>query len=84
LTIPGGPGAGGYRFMGSTQQVKLKLLHEEDLLNYINDLRTKVRAHIQVRSCEIARLPPNLAERGVAATLSADCVLEWVSLQEGQ
>lgn len=84
LTIPGGPGAGGYRFMSSTQQVKLKLLHEGDLLNYINDLRTKVRAHIQVRSCEIERLPPNLAERGTAATLSASCVLEWVSLQEGQ
>jgi hypothetical protein len=83
LTIPSGPSAGGYRFLSSTQQVKLKLLHEGDLLNYIADLRSNVHAHIQIRSCEIERLTPNPAEKGVAANLSASCQLEWISLQEG-
>jgi hypothetical protein len=83
LTIPSGPSAGGYRFLSSTQQVKLKLLHEGDLLNYIADLRSKIRAHIQIRSCDIERLAPNPVEKGIAANLSANCQLEWISLQEG-
>ena len=83
LTLPAGANAGTYRFLSSTQKIRLKMLHEGDLLGLIDDLRTTVRAHLQLRSCELERIPPNPLERGINANLSANCVLDWITVQEG-
>ena len=64
-------------------RVSLKLLHEMDLVNFINDLRSKARAFIRVRelpgsSCQPQRQCRRFldADRGVPDRLDNDCTGE--------
>ncbi len=75
------PGSG-FAFYASAMKVQLKLLHEEDLIRLINDLRQQARALIQVKSCNVSRLPRGGAESGSHAQLQADCQIDWVTLRE--
>ncbi len=77
------PGASGsFDFYASTMQLKMQLLHEEDLLNFLNDLRTQTRAFIRVRNCNVERLPAGQGERNSGAQLHAECTLDWITLRE--
>jgi hypothetical protein len=71
-----------FAFYSSTMKVQLKLLHEEDLARLLNDLRQQARALIQVKSCNVSRLPRGNSERGATAQLQADCEIDWVTLRE--
>jgi len=75
------PGSG-FAFYASTMKLQLKLLHEEDLTRLLDDLRSQARALIQVRSCNVTRLPHGGAEPGSLAQLQADCQIDWVTLHE--
>jgi hypothetical protein len=79
--LPGGPLAGEYEFVASTMNLQMPLLHEDDLLGFLADLRKAVHAHLLVRDCSIERLPQS-AERGVAAQLRAVCTIDWITLRE--
>jgi hypothetical protein len=78
------PGASGnYEFLTSTMQLRMKLLHEEDLLNFLADLRDLAPAYIRVRNCDVARLPKASGEsRGVPPQLDADCTIDWITIRE--
>lgn len=84
-SVAGGAG-GGFTAMSSQMRMKLRILHEGDLLGFLDDLRAAVQATIQVRSCSIDRIDPNGGEVPAAQTnraqLLAECTLEWISLQE--
>ena len=57
----------------------MRLLHEEDLLNFITRLQREAKAMVLVRNCKVTRLPSgNSAD---AAQLLADCAMEWVTLR---
>ena len=71
----------GYAFYASTMKVQLKLLHEEDLTRFVDDLRRQAKALIQVKSCNVSRLPRNETEGSVVAQLQADCLIDWLTLQ---
>lgn len=78
-----GSGNSGYTFMNSAMRVKLALLHEEDLLRFISDLKTLAPAIIRVRSCRIARstaasLPAG--NTGMPPQLQAECAIDWITL----
>ena len=75
------PGSG-YAYYASSMKMQLKLLHEEDLTRLLDDLRRQARALIQVRSCNVSRLPRGGAEGGIPAQLQADCQIDWVTLRE--
>jgi hypothetical protein len=79
--LPGGAQAGDYEFMSSTMNLQMPLLHENDLLGFLADLRQNVHAHLLVRDCSIERMPQT-PERGVAAQLRAACTIDWVTLRE--
>jgi hypothetical protein len=79
--LPGGAQAGDYEFMSSTMNLQMPLLHENDLLGFLADLRRNVHAHLLVRDCAIERMPQS-AERGVAAQLRAVCTIDWITLRE--
>lgn len=68
----------GYDFMVSSMKLQMRLLHEEDLLNFLADLRDNIRALTSVKSCNVVRqtLP------GSAAQLTADCAIDWITLRE--
>ncbi|MBI2308725.1 MAG: hypothetical protein HYU78_15660 [Rhodocyclales bacterium] len=70
----------GYSFRGSAMKMQLKLLHEGDLLDFINDLRAHARAYVRVRSCTVSRIARG-AIPGDAAQLDADCQLDWITIQ---
>lgn len=84
ILIPAGAAAGTHRFLLSSQHFKTRLLHEGDLLAFLDDLRRNVKAYLIVRECRIERIPQNPAERGIAAQLTADCRLDWITLQEAK
>lgn len=82
--LPGGAAAGGFEIMSSQMRLQLQLLHEGELLNFLSELRDAVPALVQVRSCTIERLAPGNTDRGKNAQLTAECILEWITLREGK
>jgi hypothetical protein len=72
--LPGGAAAGGFTIMASQMRLHMRLLHEGDLLNVLDDLRATAPALIQVRGCKI--------DHSASAQLNADCTLEWITLKE--
>lgn len=80
-TLPGASAS--YEFLSSTMQMRMKLLHEEDLLNFIADLRGAAQAFIRVRRCDVERLPKATGEsRGLPPQLAAECTIEWITVRE--
>jgi hypothetical protein len=79
--LPGGAVAGDYEFMSSTMNLRMPLLHENDLLGFLADLRRNVHAHLMVRDCTIDRTP-QAQDRGIAAQLQAICTIDWITLRE--
>ena len=68
----------GYDFMVSTMKLQMQLLHEEDLLNFLADLRDSIRAYTSVKSCDVVRR----TILGSPAQLTADCTIDWITLRE--
>ncbi len=80
-TLPGGSAS--YEFLLSSMQLRMKLLHEDDLLNFLSDLRGTAQAYIRVRRCDVARLPKASGEsRGVQPQLGAECTIDWITIRE--
>ena len=65
----------------SRLRLRLDLLHEEDLLGLLADLRRQFRALLHVRSCSIERLPEAESEGGWAM-LRSQCNVDLLSLRE--
>lgn len=75
------PGSG-FAFVASAMKIQLKLLHEEDLTRFLNDLRQQAKALVQIKSCNVSRLPRGSSENGTPAQLQADCQIDWITLRE--
>ncbi|HCZ17622.1 MAG TPA: hypothetical protein PL117_00080 [Accumulibacter sp.] len=72
-----------FSFFVSAMKIQLKLLHEEDLLRLIDDLRRQAKALVRVRSCQVERLPATGDDRsGGRAHLLADCEIDWLTLRD--
>ncbi len=78
LPLENGPAAG-YAYHSSQLKIQLRLLHEEDLLNFIARLQREAKAMVLVRNCKLSRLPPGNSADG--AQLLAECGMEWVTLR---
>lgn len=63
----------------SRMSLRITLLHEEDLLGLLADLRAKPGTLLGVRACSIERIPPG---EPMAAALRAACSIDWMSLRE--
>lgn len=63
----------GYVFFRSASRIQLTLLHEEDLLRFLNLARQEARALLLVRDCTLSRLPTS------EGMLSAECELDWIT-----
>lgn len=77
LAAPGTSGA--YEFYASPMQLRLPLLHEGDLVNFLGDLEQSASAFIRPRSCTVERAAP---AAGTNAQLRADCVIDWITVRE--
>ncbi|MRW88938.1 hypothetical protein GJ699_02970 [Duganella sp. FT80W] len=68
---------GEFQLRGSRMRLHMELLHELDLFNFFQDLRS--RGFYAVQDCSIKRLGVVAGTPG-AATLGADCTLNWITL----
>ena len=66
-----------YAYHSSHLRIQLRLVHEEDLLNFVQQLQHRAKAMVLVRNCQVRRTsaPTSLAQ------LSADCDMEWITLR---
>ena len=78
VSAPGKPGS--VDFFASTMKVELALLHEEDLLRFLADLRESGNAFYSVQKCALART--GQAATGVTITprLKAECDIDMVTI----
>ena len=76
------PNSNGLDFMSSPMKLQMALLHENDLLDFLADLRAGVQGYIRVSKCDISRASVAATEHGPTAQLHADCDLQWITLRE--
>lgn len=72
----------GPRFMVTPQRFSAKLLHEGDLLSFIDALKSSAHAFIVMRECSVVRLPDSGRTSQLQAQLGADCQFDWVTMVE--
>jgi hypothetical protein len=78
LSAPGKPG--NIDFYASAMRVDLQLLHEEDLLRFLNDLRDSGNAYYSVRNCAMSRTGSAGPGATMAPRLRADCSIDLITL----
>jgi len=66
----------------STMKLQLSLLHEEDLTRLLDDLRRQARALVQIRRCDVSRIPRSGGENTLQGLLQAECLIDWITLRE--
>ncbi|HYD57639.1 MAG TPA: hypothetical protein VEB41_12080 [Burkholderiales bacterium] len=77
-SLPGKPGS--VDFHASTMKVDLALLHEEDLLRFLTDLRNSGNAFYAVRRCALARTGQPLASATISPRLRAECEIDLITV----
>lgn len=73
---------GNYRLMESDMSVQLALLHEGDLLKFLDALNTQRAGIFTVRDCGLKRTSGNVFDPVLRPNLNAECTLSWLTLQE--
>ena len=71
---------GNVDFYASTMKVDLALLHEEDLLRFLADLRESGNAYYAVRKCGLMRTGQAVSGAGMTPRLRADCEIDLITL----
>jgi hypothetical protein len=77
-SVPGKPA--NVDFFVSTMRVDLALLHEEDLVRFLSDLRASGNAYYSVKRCHIARTGSAVPGSSITARLRADCVIDLITI----
>lgn len=70
-----------FSYYTSPMRIQLRLLHEEDLLNFLARIQKEASALVLVRSCKLSPLPSQNSERISLALLTAECDLQWVTVR---
>jgi len=70
-----------YAYFASPMRLQLRLLHEQDLLLFLNRLQQEARAMVLIRNCKLARPPETTEVRAHMPQLAADCELQWITVQ---
>lgn len=77
-SVPGKPGS--VEFYVSTMKVELALLHEEDLLRFLSDLRNSGNAYYAVQRCAVTRTGQAITSGGITPRLRADCDIDLITI----
>ncbi len=81
-TLPGIPPPGQIDVLSSRMTVKLPLLHEGDLIDFLEGLKRASVGFFITQGCRIQRgasVPGNDAPQ-LQASLSAECTLDWLTI----
>ncbi len=77
-SVPGKPA--GVDFFASTMQVNMALLHEEDLLRFLGDLRASGNAYYSVKKCVVTRSGQAATGTTLTPRLRADCSIDLITI----
>jgi len=80
-SLPGKPG--NVDSYASTMKIELGLLHEGDLLRFLEDLRASGNAYYAVNQCSIARSAPAAPGARLAPRLRAACEIDLITIHDG-
>ena len=67
-------------FFTSTMRVEMQLLHEEDLLRFLADLRASGNAYYSVKRCAITRTGQTVGGATMTPRLSAQCDIDLITI----
>ena len=70
--------------MASPMKLDLLLLHENDLLDFISDLRDNVQGYLRVSKCDMSRASAAVADHGPTPQLKASCEVNWITIRGKQ
>jgi len=77
-SVPGKPA--NVDFYVSTMNVDLALLHEEDLVRFLADLRASGNAYYSVKRCSVDRTGQAAGSGGIIPRLRAGCEIELITV----
>ena len=77
-SLPGKPG--NVDFFASTMNVQLDLLHEEDLLRFLTDLRNSGNAYYSVKGCDVRRTGQAATGTTITPRLRASCEIDLITV----
>jgi hypothetical protein len=80
-SVPGKPG--NVEFFASTMTVQLDLLHEEDLLRFLADLRDSGNAYYAVKTCSVRRTGQAATGATITPRLRASCEIDLITVIDG-
>jgi len=78
LSAPGKPA--NVDFYASTMKVDLALLHEEDLMRFLADLRQSGNAFYSVKKCALTRTGQALGGATISPRLRGDCEIDLITI----
>ena len=67
-------------FFASTMRIDLQLLHEEDLLRFLADLRASGNAYYSVKRCVMTRTGQAVGGTTMTPRLSAQCDIDLITI----
>jgi len=79
-SLPGKPG--NVEFFASTMAVQLDLLHEEDLLRFLADLRNSGNAYYSVKNCAVRRTGQAATGTTITPRLRAGCEIDLITVMD--
>lgn len=77
-SMPGKPAS--VEFYASSMRVDLALLHEEDLLRFLADLRASGNAYYSVKRCSLQRTGQAATGVSITPRLRADCDIDLITI----
>jgi hypothetical protein len=84
LDYPGFGAGGGVNFVASRVKMDIQLLHEEDLLNFIDDLTKRGKSYLSARSCDVQRAERGSGGTTLASRLQAACVFDLITIRHNK
>jgi len=79
-SVPGKPG--NVDFYASTMKIDMALLHEEDLLRFLADLRQSGNAFYSVRRCALSRTGQAATGATMTPRLRAECEIDLITVMD--
>ena len=77
-SVSGKPGT--VDFFASTMKVELALLHEEDLMRFLADLRASGNAYYSVKRCQVKRTGQTHTGTTITPRLRGECEIDLITI----
>lgn len=74
-------GALEHGYFASPMRIQIRLLHEEDLLNFLRRLQREAKALVLIRSCKLSPLAAPPVGSADLARLNGECDLRWITVR---